>query len=101
MRRLLAFIPPIAAAALYAYIGITAGFKTISPLWLVGIGLLFAAALMLSFFKRIGAIFGIAVAAALIYMGTQETGQIINEAVIGVILGGFYGIMALFSKKKE
>lgn len=48
-----------------------------------------------------GCIFGIVIGILLMYMGTQETGQIINETPFGIIMCIYYIVCALVSNKKK
>ena len=48
-----------------------------------------------------GSIFGILIGCLLIYMGTQETGQIIKETPFGIIMIVYYMICGVISYKNR
>jgi hypothetical protein len=83
---------------------IIASFRSLSiihPFVLVAIGSLVVAGLLMSKEKWWGCFGGVAVGIVLIYMGLQETGQIIKEWPLGIILCVYYivcGIFILFRK---
>jgi len=68
----------------------------ISPIIVVWLALFFIGGLMLhkNFFG--GSLFGALPAIHLIYMGTQQTGQIFNEAPIGIVILIFYLLCGYF-----
>lgn len=97
MKKLLYFFPVVFGYILYTFLGIASSFSSINPfVWLALIFLLISGILM-NKNKWWGCIFGIAIGVLLIYMGTQETGQIIKETPFGIIMCIYYIVCAIIS----
>ncbi|MDD3428670.1 MAG: hypothetical protein PHG02_01525 [Oscillospiraceae bacterium] len=92
MKKLLFYLPALLAAAFYGLIlaGGVASLGQISPVVILWLCLLTAAGAFLNKKQVWGALPGLIPAAQLIFMGTRQTGQIVNEAPIGIVLFVFY-----------
>lgn len=101
MKKILYFLPFVLGFILYIFLGIVSSFGTINPFVWVALLLLLVAGLLMSQNKWWGCIFGIVIGILLIYMGTQETGQIIKETPFGIIMCIYYIVCALVSYKKS
>ena len=101
MKKILYFLPFVLGFILYIFLGIVSSFGTINPFVWVALLLLLVAGLLMSQNKWWGCIFGIVIGILLIYMGTQETGQIIKETPFGIIMCIYYIVCALVSYKKQ
>lgn len=101
MKKILYFLPFVLGFILYIFLGIVSSFGTINPFVWVALLLLLVAGLLMSQNKWWGCIFGIVIGILLIYMGTQETGQIIKETPFGIIMCIYYIVCALVSYKKK
>jgi hypothetical protein len=85
--------------AVLFYCIIIGSFRSLSiihPFVLVAIGSLVAAGFLMSKDKWWGCFGGVAVGIFLIYMGLQETGQIIKEWPLGIILCAYYIVCGIF-----
>ena len=77
------------------------GFSSIDTIaWLITAMLIISALLMYKN-KWWGCLFGIAVGAVWIYMGTRETGQIINESPVGIAVCLYYLICGSLCYKNK
>ena len=75
------------------------GFSAVHPVaWVITV-LLGASALLMYQNRWWGCLLGVAVGLVFVYMGTRETGQIINESPIGVLVCGYYLICGFISYK--
>lgn len=104
MKKIIFYIPAVLVAIFYGFIAITMGVKSISPFVLVFMGMLFVSAFLLERKRFWGAFFGILPAIYVIYMGTQETGQVVSETPIGIALFLFYticGVLVFRRAKKD
>lgn len=103
MKKILYFIPIALALLLYTVLGFSVGFSAISPWVWFWIVIMFVAAVVMFKQKWYGCIGGLAVGCVLIYMSTQNTGQIINERPLGIILCIYYLIcgIAVYKKTKR
>lgn len=101
MRKILYFLPFVLGCIIYVFLGIVSSFGTINPFVWVALLLLLVAGLLMSQNKWWGCIFGIVIGILLIYMGTQETGQVIKETPFGIIMCIYYIVCALVSNKKK
>lgn len=95
MKKVIFYIPSIIFAILYVMIAIS-NIGAISPIVIAWLVLLFISGFILNKNLFWGSLLGILPAIHLIYMGTQETGQIINEMPIGIIIFIYYIICGLF-----
>lgn len=95
MKKGIFYIPAIISAILYGVIAIS-NIGAISPIVVVWVALFFISGFILNKNVFWGSLFGTLPAIYLIYMGTQETGQLINEMPIGIVLLIFYIICGYF-----
>lgn len=102
MYKILFYIPAIIFIVLYGLLAIS-GIGAISPVVLVWLVLFLASGILLSKDIFWGSFLGILPAIHLIYMGTQETGQMINEMPVGLIVFVFYIVCGsfIFYKNKK
>lgn len=102
MKKIIYFIPAIIAMLLYIVLGFISGFGAIDPMaWLL-ITIMFASAIIMFKEKWYGCIGGFIFGCVLIYMSTQQTGQIINiERPLGIILCVYYLVCGVFIYKKN
>lgn len=104
MRKSVYFIPTIIFSVFYGLVVIGGGISIIASVAAVWLILFLTSGILLS--KNIfwGSLLGTLPAIHMIYMGTQDTGQIINEIPIGIIVFVFYiicgGFIFFKSKKK-
>lgn len=104
VRKSVYFIPTIIFSVFYGLVVIGGGISIISSVAAVWLILFLISGILLS--KNIfwGSLLGALPAIHMIYMGTQDTGQIINEIPIGIIVFVFYiicgGFIFFKSKKK-
>jgi uncharacterized membrane protein (UPF0136 family) len=89
MKKIRFYIPAIIFAVFYGMIAIS-DIGAISPIVFIWLALFFISGYILHKNIYWGSIFGTLPAIHLIYMGTQETGQIINEMPIGIVVLIFY-----------
>ena len=104
VRKSIYFIPTIILSVLYGLVVIGGGISIISSVAAVWLILFLTSGILLS--KNIfwGSLLGVLPAIHMIYMGTQDTGQIINEIPIGIIVFVFYiicGGFVFFKSKKK
>ena len=77
------------------------GFSAVHPVaWVITV-LLGASALLMYQNRWWGCLLGVAVGFVFVYMGTRETGQIINESPIGVLVCGYYLICGIICCKMK
>lgn len=100
MKKLVFFIPAIVFTFFYGFAALTA-LGAIHPSVAVLLLLLWIAGVLLSKSVCWGGLFGVAPAVLFIYMGTQETGQIINETPIGIVLLLYYAVCIYFVYRKN
>ena len=102
IKKVLLYIPAIIFTVFYGFVAINR-IGTILPVVLLWVGLFFVSGFILGKDVFWGSIFGILPAINLIYLGTINTGQIINEIPIGVIILIFYIICGgfVFYKNKK
>ena len=83
MKKVLFYLP----AAIYtiSVIALNVILKTFSPLWYAWVALLWLAGFLLSKGKVWGGLFGLLPAVHILYMNIQSTGQVINEAPLGIV----------------
>ena len=103
MTKILYYIPAIIFTLLYGLVSIS-GIAVIVPIAIIWLVLFFASGILLSRNLFWGALLGALPAIHMIYMGTRETGQIINEIPIGITILIYYiicgGVVFYKSKKK-
>ncbi|WNF38882.1 hypothetical protein RJD24_10865 [Bacillaceae bacterium IKA-2] len=95
MKKIIFYIPAIIFAILYGVVAIS-NIGAISPIVVVWLALFFFSGFILNKNVFWGSLLGTLPAIHLIYMGTQETGQIINEIPIGIVILIFYIICGYF-----
>lgn len=103
MKKIVYYIPTIIFSALYGLLAIGGGIGIISPVVTVWLVLFLTGSILLSENMFWGSLLGALPAIHLIYIGTQDTGQIINEIPIGLIVLIFYIICggSVFYKNKK
>ncbi|MFL2131850.1 hypothetical protein [Ruoffia sp. FAM 20858] len=89
MKKIIFYVPAIVFTILYGVVAIT-NIGAISPIVVVWLALFFISGFILNKNISWGSLLGALPAIHIIYMGTQETGQIINEMPIGIVLLIFY-----------
>ncbi|HAE61635.1 MAG TPA: hypothetical protein DCG38_04820 [Eubacteriaceae bacterium] len=89
MRKLVFFIPAIILTIFYSWAALS-GIGAIHPIVAVWLVLFWIAGTLLSKTAFWGGLFGIIPATYFIYMGTKETGQIISETTIGIVIFLYY-----------
>ncbi|NMD69360.1 hypothetical protein HHO41_03600 [Bacillus sp. DNRA2] len=100
MKKTIFFIPAIIFSILYGAIAIN-DIGAISPVVVVWLALFFISGFLLNKNAFWGGLLGTLPSIHLIYMGTQDTGQIINEMPIGIVLLIFYIICGFFVYKNN
>ena len=101
MIKILYFLPFVLGCIFYIFLGIASSFASIQPFVWIGLTILFISGLIMKNNKWWGCILGIAISILLIYMGTQETGQIIKETPFGIIMCIYYILCAVVSYRKS
>lgn len=103
MRKFLYFLPAVPIFMIYAILTILAGgISGYQPIVLVYIGCPILAGIFLRKGKWWGCLFGIAMGAVLLYMGSQYTGQVIDiEKPLGTAFLTYYPVMGLLCSKKK
>lgn len=102
MRKLLFYIPAILFTLIFGVLTSFLGLGATSPVVLIWLALWFISGFILNKGYFWGSLFGILPAIHLIYMGAQETGQIISETPAGIVILSFYVICGylVYRKKK-
>lgn len=100
MKKILYFLPFILGGILYIFLGIASSFGSINPLVWIALGMLLISGFLMNKNKWWGCVFGILIGIFLIYMGNQETGQIIKETPFGIIMCIYYILCAVISYRK-
>jgi hypothetical protein len=95
MKKFVFYIPAIIFIVLYGLLAI-ANIGAVSPVVIVWLVLFLMGGILLSKDNFWGSLLGMLPAIHLIYMGTQETRQIINEIPIGIVILIFYIICGYF-----
>ena len=101
MKKILYFLPVILGCILYIFLGIASSFGSINPFVWIALGLLLISGLLMIRNKWWGSFLGIAIGILLIYIGNQETGQIIKETPFGIIMCSYYIVCAVVSYRDE
>ena len=103
MRKFLYILPAVLICMVYAILTILAGgISGYQPIVLVYIGSPILAGIFLRKGKWWGCLFGIAMGAVLLYMGSQYTGQVIDiERPMGAVFLIYYAAMGLLCYKKK
>ena len=100
MSKILYFLPVVLGGILYTFLGIASSFGSINSFVWIAFVMLLISALLMDKNKWWGSILGILIGILLIYMGNQETGQIIKETPFGIIMCIYYIICANISYRK-
>lgn len=100
MIKILYYLPFIISLILYVFLGIISSFTSINLLAWISIILLFISGYLMNKNKWNGSIIGIVIGIILIYMGTKETGQVIKETYLGIIIFLYYSLCGFISYKK-
>lgn len=95
LKKLPFLLPAIVFTLFYGGLAL-AGITTIHPIVFVWIFLLWLAGILLSKAMFWGGLFGLIPAGYFIYMGTQETGQIISETPIGIIVLLYFAVCTYY-----
>jgi len=95
MKKIVFYIPAIIFTVIYGLVEI-GHIGSISPVVAVWLGLFFMSGILLNKGIFWGGLIGSLPAIHLIYMGNQETGQLIKETPIGVIILIFYIVSSSF-----
>lgn len=101
MKKILYLLPVVIGFGFYIFLAIISSFGSINPFVWIALLLLLLGATLLSKNKWWGSIFGILIGFLLIYMGTQETGQIIKETPFGIVMIIYYIICGVISYKNK
>ena len=101
MKKILYYLPVVIGFCFYLFLAIISTFESINPFVCIALLLLLIGAVLLNKNKWWGSIFGILIGCLLIYMGTQETGQIIKETPFGIIMIVYYMICGVISYKNR
>ena len=101
MKKIIFFLPAIIPCLFYGMVILEFGASFIHPFVWVAIGSLVIAGVLMSKGKWWGCFGGILVGILLIYMGLQETDQIIKEWPIGVILCLYYVICGMYIMRRK
>lgn len=102
MKKILFYIPTIIFSIFFSWSIISFGIS-FSPVIFVWLTLFLAGGILLSKGEFWGGFLGLLPGIHLIYMGTQDTGQIVNEMPIGIIVLVFYFVCGsfIFYKSKK
>lgn len=103
MKKIIFYIPAIIFTFFYGMIAISNKWP-ISPIVFIWLALFFVSGYILHRNVYWGSLFGLLPAIHLIYMGTQDTGQIISETPIGIVVFIFYiicGCVVFKNNKRE
>ena len=101
MKYLIYGLPFLAGCIFYGAVGILGSFKAIQPIVWVMLALMLLAMMLMLRGKWWGCLPGIAVGILLINMGLEETGQVINEAPIGIFLFAYWTALGYARKKNH
>ena len=98
MKKVLFYLPAVIYTI--AVIALNIVLWTFSPLWYAWVVLLWLGGFLLNKGKVWGGLFGLLPAAHILYMSTQSTGQVINEAPLGIITA-IYVLACMFAAWKK
>ncbi len=91
MKKVIFYIPAIIFSIFYGAVAFI-GVGSISPIIFVWIGIFCISGYILNKKQVCGVLAGLLPAIHLIYMGTQETGQLVSEVPAGIVVLIFYVI---------
>ena len=101
MKKYIGYIPAVLFTAFYLLVGLTGAGLELSMI-LIWLACFWVSAFLLHKGLFWGGIFGLFPAVHMIYMGTQETGQVINiEIPLGLALMLFYAVLGVYLWKKR
>ncbi|SMB85203.1 hypothetical protein SAMN00017405_1619 [Desulfonispora thiosulfatigenes DSM 11270] len=103
MKKTIFYLPAIIFTIFYGFAVTAWSIGAVSPIVVIWLSLFFISGFILSRNVYWGGLLGALPAINLIYMGTQETGQIINEMPIGVTILIYYitcGYIVLINNRK-
>lgn len=101
MKKILYFLPAILGVAFYIFLGMAVSFKAINPFVWITLGILWLSAFLMVKNIWLGSLLGFLIGILLIYMGNQETGQIIKETPFGIVMCIYYVICAIACYKRQ
>jgi hypothetical protein len=104
VKKMVYYIPAIIFSLFLSLLIVGGGINIISPIAAVWLFLFITSGILLSKNMFWGCLLGALPAIHMIYMGTQDTGQIINEIPIGIIVLVFYilcGGIVFYKSKKQ
>lgn len=101
MKMILYFLPVVMGCLFYLFLAIISSFGSINPFVWLALLLLLTSGILLNKSKWWASILGILIGCLLIYMGTQETGQIIKETPFGIVMIIYYIICGVISYKNK
>lgn len=102
MKKIVFYIPAIIFTIFYGLLA-TQGVGAISPIVIVWLAMFLVAGILLNRTIFWGALLGVVPAIHLIYISTQETGQVVNiEFPLGIVVFLYYAICSycVYKKKK-
>ena len=99
MKKALYYLPAVMYTA--ATIILNVILNTFVPLWFGWAALLWLSGFLLSKGKVWGGLFGLLPAVHILYMSTQETGQVVSEAPLGIITAVYVLACMLAAWKKS
>lgn len=100
MKKLLFYMPAI-IFTLFFGIAALSGIGSVSPIVFVWLALWFISGFLLNKGFCWGSFLGAMPAIHLVYMGTQDTGQIFSELPIGIVVLGFYVVCGYWVYHKK
>lgn len=101
MKKILYFLPFVLGCILYIFLGVASSLDSINHFVWIALGMLLISGFLMNRKKWWGSILGILIGILLIYMGNQETGQIIKETLFGIIMCIYYIICAVLSYRES
>ena len=101
MKKILYFIPFILGCVLYIFTGFVGSFSAINPFVWIALAILLFSAYLMNKKKWWGSVLGILIGILLIYMGNKETGQVVSETPLGIIMCIYYIICAVISYREN
>lgn len=90
MKKLIFFVPAILFTFFYGFIILVSGTVSLNPIVIVWLASMWIAGILLNRESWWGGLIGTIPGLCFIYMGTQDTGQIIKETPIGIVVLLFY-----------
>lgn len=99
--KILYFIPTIIFTLFYGFVIYIAGIGSVFPIVACWLASLWMAGILLIKDIWWGGLLGCIPALCFIYMGTQDTGQIINETPIGIVLLVYYVLCCYVVYRKK